>query len=138
MFDKQNRSLAIFANLSNAVEGTFVNLRVAVASHIRHIVEDVHLGINFSYQVEDFRFHLSVAGEAEVHDRMSQFTSDDVAECHTWTGSTSTLRNGRTIQYDWLFLGCGEEFEGMPFRYAYFQPFHIVIKRKVDFIFMSL
>ena len=71
MFDKQNRCLAIFANLANTVKGTFVNLRISVATHIRHIVEDVHLSIDFSYQIEDFRFHLSVAGKTEIYDWMS-------------------------------------------------------------------
>ena len=138
MFDKQNRCLAVFANLANTVKGTFVNLRISVATHIWHIVEDVHLSIDFSYQVEDFRFHLSVSRKTEIYDRMPSFTSDDVTECHTWAGSTCTLRNGSTIQYNRLFLGCRKEFDGMTFRYTHLQPFYVVVKRKIDFIFMPL
>ena len=97
MFYKQNRGLSLFTNLAYSVEGAFVNLRVAVASHVWHVVEDIQLGIDFGYQVEDFRFHLTIAREAEIHDRVFQLASDDVAESHTRTGSTSTLRNGSTV-----------------------------------------
>ena len=64
--------------------------------------------------------------------------SDDVAECHARTGGTSSLGDGSAVQHNRFFLGSRNELQGMPSRYTYFQPFHIIIKWQVNFVFKTL